>query len=121
MYDELAEIAEKEFGDIVVSHQLFYRRTAVPLKLRLLIRDGTYMDVWLDPAIQRYTYHWEQRAVRGMIHRHDNAPDHPTISTFPKHFHDGQEENVHPSTISSDPIIALREFLEFVRHSLKNL
>ncbi len=63
-------------------------------------------------------YHWEQRAVRGVIHRHDNAPDHPEISTFPKHFHDGAEDALAPSTIPDEPIAALREFLHFVRKQL---
>ena len=115
MYEELGRIAINEFRDIVVDWALFYRRTAHPLKLRLLLRDETYIDVWLGLSQERYSYHWEQRAVRGVLHRHDNAPDHPEISTFPKHFHDGSEENVCPSKIPDDPRQALREFLRFVR------
>jgi len=118
MYDKLAEIAVSEFGDIVTDWKLFYRRAAVPIKLRLHIQDGTYIDIWVNPSQGRYSYHWEQRAVRGIIHRHDNAPDHPEISTFPKHFHDGSEAKVLPSEISNDPSQAIREFLEFIRQRL---
>ncbi len=119
MYDKLARIAQTEFGDIVTRVQLFRRRAAIPTKLRLFIRDGTFVDVWISLDRRRYAYHWEQRAVRGLIHRHDNAPDHPEIPTFPKHFHDGREEIVQPSTISDDPPQALREFLTFVRECLQ--
>ena len=114
MYEELARIAESEFGDIITGWQFFYRRATISLKLRLQVRDETYIDVWVSPD-GRYAYHWEQRAIRGMLHRHDNAPDHPEITTFPKHFHDGSEDRVLPSDISDDPRKALREFLLFVR------
>ncbi|MBS1250959.1 MAG: hypothetical protein MAG431_02558 [Chloroflexi bacterium] len=119
MYEELAEIAENEFGDLVTGWHLFCRRAAIPLKLRLEIRDGTYLDIWVNSSRDRYAYHWEQRAVRGKIHRHDNAPDHPEIKTFPKHFHDGSEDNVLPSHIPDNPRLALRKFLQFVRRQLE--
>lgn len=121
MYEELARIAEGEFGDIVTGWQLSYRRAAIPLKLRLRIRDGTYVDVWINPSVGRFSFHWEQRAARGVIHRHDNAPDHAEISTFPKHFHDGSEDNVIPSKISDEPQDALREFLAFVRRKIMEI
>ena len=117
-YALLAHIAESEFADIVSHSQLIYRRANIPLKLRLFLRDQTTLDVWLNPDQSRYSYHWEQRAARGLLHRHDNAPDHPQIATFPKHFHNGSEEAVEPSHISDDPPIALREFLTFVRAQL---
>lgn len=119
MYEELAHLAENEFGDIIVAWHFIYRRASIPLKLRLQIRDETYIDIWVSDSADRYSYHWEQRAVKGLIHRHDNAPDHPEISTFPKHFHDGSEENIRPSNISGNPLDALREFLLFVRRKLE--
>jgi hypothetical protein len=78
-----------------------------------------FVDVWIDPLYSRYSFHWEQRAKRGLIYRHDNAPDHPHIATFPKHFHDGDERQVEESHISDNPKDALREFLEFVRVKLE--
>ncbi|RLC81129.1 MAG: hypothetical protein DRI61_04375 [Chloroflexi bacterium] len=119
MYDELARIAQSEFGDIIIGYRILRRRTAAPLKLRLLVKDGTFIDIWLSPDRKRYSYHWEQRAVRGLVYRHDNAPDHPEIPTFPKHFHDGSEENVLPSYLPDEPSAALREFLNFVRFQLR--
>jgi hypothetical protein len=80
--------------------------------------DGTLLDVWLSPDLARYAYHWEQRAKRGLIHRHDNAPDHPNIFTFPKHFHNGSETAIEESHIPDDPQAALRQFLGFVRAKL---
>lgn len=118
MYEDLAKIAVKQFGDVVTDWRLFYRRSELPVKLRLFIRDGSYLDVWVSPSQERYSYHWEQRAVRGMIHRRDNAPDHPEIATFPKHFHDGSEENIQPSEISDQPAQALQEMLSFVQQRL---
>lgn len=120
MYEELAHLAESEFEDIVTGWSFIYRRASIPLKLRLQIRDGTFVDVWVGDSKDRYSYHWEQRAIRGMIHRHDNAPDHPEISSFSKHFHDGSEDNLHPSAISNEPVAALREFLAFIRKSLQD-
>jgi hypothetical protein len=91
---DLRRIADNEFGDIVMSCEYLYRRSAMPEKLRLHFRDKTFADVWVNPDGSRYSFHWEQRAVRGTIHRHDNAPDFPSIGTFPKHFHDGAEDQV---------------------------
>lgn len=121
MYEQLAQMVAAEFSDILIGHAILGRRSAAPLKLRLQIRDDTFVDVWLSLDQQRYAYHWEQRAVRGLIHRHDNAPDHPDISTFPKHFHNGSEDQIEPSTISSNPQTAVREFLTFVRQRLNQL
>lgn len=118
MYDALALIAQVEFSDIIVGHSIVGRRAAAALKLRLFVLDGTYVDIWLSLDHRRFSYHWEQRSVRGLLHRHDNAPDHPEIPTFPKHFHDGSEDAITASFISSDPLLATREFLIFVRKRL---
>ena len=45
--------------------------------------------------------------------------DHPEVAMFPKHFHDGQEDNVRVSSIPDDAELAVREFLSFVRSSLE--
>ncbi len=118
IYETLSHIALTEFDDIIISRQLIYRRATTPIKLRLFVRDETFIDVGFSPNLMRYSYHWEQRAVRGLLHRHDNAPDHPHIPTFPKHFHNGTEDAVESSAISDDPETALREFLQFVRSQL---
>lgn len=40
------------------------------------------------------------------------------ISTFPKHLHNGSEENVKESTLSDEPKEALRQFLIFTKRIL---
>jgi len=121
MYETLEQIARSEFGDLVSDVRRGGRRAGIILKIRLLIRDGTFVDVWLAPDSTRYSYHWEQRARRGLIHRHDNAPDHPDIATFPRHFHDGSEAGVRESHLPDEPRDALRFFLQFVRERLAAL
>jgi len=118
VYDQLAHMALTEFGDIIIQAEMMGRRARVPLKLRLYVRDSSFLDVWLSPDQQRYAYHWEQRAKRGLFYRHDNAPDHPEVATHPKHFHNGSENAIEESYISDDPLIALREFLRFVQQKL---
>jgi hypothetical protein len=118
MYDELIQLAQTEFGDVVARTEAIGRRAGVTLKMRLHLIDATIVDVWLSPDLKRYAYHWEQRAARGVLHRHDNAPDHPQVSTFPKHFHNGSEDAIEESHIPDEPIHALRFFLSFVRSSL---
>ncbi len=115
MYDRLVNIALTEYSDVIARAQTLGRRSAIALKLRLFVRDGTFIDIWVSPDHTRYSYHWEQRAQRGLIHRHDNAPDHPEIETFPKHLHDGAESTVVSSDISDGPPTALRQILNFVR------
>jgi hypothetical protein len=67
-----------------------------------------------------YSFHWESTLQDGLIHRWDNAPDHPEVKTFPKHFHKGSKKNVKGSNISEDPKEALREVLNFIRFKLKS-
>jgi len=43
---------------------------------------------------------------------------HEKIKTFPKHFHQGSEENVKESNIGDNPEIAIRDFLKFVRENM---
>ena len=121
MYDTLAHVALTEFADTVTGVRRIYRRAGITLKLRLDIRDGTFVDVWLNPTGTRYAIHWEQRAQRGCLHRHDNAPDHPHIATHPKHFHNGSESNLEESYIPDIPADALCYFLSFVQDELASL
>lgn len=118
-YKQIEKMAHSKFPDIVTSSQIIHKRSAGSAKLRFHFNDHTYMDIWLSET-GKYSYHWEQRARRGLIHRHDNAPDHPEIDTFPKHFHDGDEQNVAPSYLTDEPLQAVREFLESIRQFLKS-
>ena len=111
--ERLREIAEVEFGDIVIE-------AFIPdiNELRLILRDGSFVDVWFSLKLEnRYSFHWERRAIDGRIYRHDNAPHRrwESVATFPRHFHDASETNVTESHISEVPEEALREFLTFAR------
>lgn len=112
----LREIAEVEFGEIVVD-----TKSPDLNELRIMLVDGSFVDVWFSLKLEgRYSYHWECKAIDGTIYRHDNAPHKlwRELETFPKHFHDGSEERVQESVISEVPEEGLREFLAFVRDRL---
>ena len=121
-YETLKTIAEHEFSDIVVNAHITSLPTGAPLKLRLDIVDGSLLDVFISVS-GRYSYHWERRFIPAEdLYRHDNAPHKKWqyVATFPKHFHNGREDNVVESHISTIPENALREFLLFARHKLLN-
>ena len=114
--ERLAELATVEFADIV-------QDAWVPgtNELRIALSDGSFVDVWFSLKLEgRYSFHWERQAIDGSIYRHDNAPHHRwrSVATFPHHFHNGSEERVIESRLSSDPEAALREFLMFARDRL---
>jgi len=114
--ERLREIAELEFADIVVE-------AFVPgiNELRIILTDGSLVDVWFSLKLpDRYSYHWERRAIDGKIYRHDNAPHKrwQTVATFPHHFHNGSEPDVSASHLSKVPEEALREFLTFARNRM---
>ncbi len=120
IYKTLETISQREFGDIVVSAQIISLPTGMPLKLRFDIVDGSLLDVFIS-ASGRYSYHWERRLIPANdLYRHDNAPHKKWqyVATFPKHFHDGSEDNVVESHISDVPEDAIRDFLTFVRDKL---
>lgn len=112
----LLEIAAVEFADIVdeaYSPDLN--------ELRIILKDGSFIDAWFSLKLKgRYSYHWDRMTVDGKIYRHDNAPHKQwqSVSTFPKHFHNGGEGQVIASNISGDPGEALRQFLQFARQKL---
>ena len=83
--------------------------------------DGSFLDVWFSRRIpNRYAYHWERRPINGSIYRHDNRPHERLkgMKNFPRHFHDGNEDNIKESMINEDPKKAIREFLNFIRSKL---
>jgi hypothetical protein len=121
IYEHLRQIANEEFRDIVVSTEIEVLPTGDPRKLRLHVVDGSLVDVFVS-LTGRYSYHWQRTETAGStLYRHDNAP-HTSwryVSTYPKHFHDGSEQNVVASHLSIDPPTALREFCYFVRRTLQ--
>lgn len=122
IYEELREIALHEFAEIVVHAEIQRLPTGDPRKLRLSIVDNSFVDIFVS-ITGRYSYHWGRASTAGSaIYRHDNAPHKAWryIATFPKHFHNGSEENVTESTISSRPAEAIRSFCRFVLKKLQS-
>lgn len=117
IYSKLKEIAEKEFGDIIKSTNFIGGKASAPNKLRLYFVDNSFLDVWLSEDGD-YSYHWEHRAQRGLIHRWDNAPDHLELDTFPKHFHNGSDKDIKESELDEDYEKAIRNVLIFIQRKL---
>ena len=116
---KLKDIAEIEFADIV--EDVFITDVN---QLRIILKDSTFIDVWYSLRLKgRYSYHWERKHIDGLIYRHDNAPHKKWCytKTFPKHFHDGEEEKVTESSLSEIPEVGLRELLLFVRWKLSSI
>ena len=115
LLEEFARLAEVEFADIVV------QAGSIGTKLRILLCDSSYIDVWVSEKLAgRFGFHWERRHLDGSMFRYDNFPDTnwQGLSTFPYHFHDGTYEHVLEGPFSLGCREALREFLEFARQRL---
>jgi len=66
-----------------------------------------------DPILTRpkYRYHLQTSDGR-LISRWDNAPHHPTVSTFPDHRHDDRD-GIHPAPSMNVPDV-LDAVLQFI-------
>ena len=114
-YFRLKSIALQEFPDIVVSASVMKGPLNTTKSLRIFFIDNSFLEVCISE--KKYSYHWQ---LADKIYRHDNAPHkkHEKVKTFPKHFHQGSEENVKESSIADNPEIAISYFLKFVRENM---
>ena len=117
IYQTLVDLALADFDDVVTETKFVGGTPSSPNKLRLLIIDRSFLDIWLS-ADGDYSYHWERRGQTGEIYRWDNAPHHAQVSTFPDHQHRGNEQTIIESNLNSVPELALREILVFVRQEI---
>jgi len=111
----LRRIAEVEFTDVVV------QADRIGAKLRVLLTDTSYVDVWVSRKLQgRFGFHWERRHLDGQLFRYDNFPDTDwaTVSTYPFHFHDGGQDKVVASPFSQTVEQGFREFMAFVQQRI---
>lgn len=114
--DLLRRIAEVEFAIIVVQADI------LGAKLRVLLADTSYVDVWVSRTLPgRFGFHWERRHLDGRIYRYDNFPDTnwSGISTFPFHFHDGDQDVVIAAPFALTIEQGFREFMAFVQRTVK--
>ena len=112
----LKEISEIEFHEIVKDVIIQDIN-----QLRIIFIDDSFVEVWYSlKLVDRFSYHWERRHIDGSVYRHDNAPHKKwsTLSTFPKHFHNGNEDQVTESYLEDDPETGLRAFLSFIRRQM---
>jgi hypothetical protein len=114
----LKRIIDAEYADILTDSIIFRG------KLRAFVEDSSFIDVWFSLKISgRFSYHWERRHIDGSMYRHDNFPDTnwQRVSTYPKHFHNGSQDAVEESNIDENPVVGLRQFMEFVRSQLAKM
>lgn len=71
LYKHLKRVAETEFGEIVEDGLIVWSSAGRARKLRLMLIDATYVDIWYSLDGQ-YSIHWEQSDLRNTIYRHDN-------------------------------------------------
>jgi hypothetical protein len=113
--DQLQRIAEIEFAAIVA------QTDRLGAKLRILLTDTSFVDVWVSrKLVDRFGFHWERRHLDGHIYRYDNFPDTNwnAVSTFPLHFHDGDQNNVVASPFAMNLEQGFRDFMAFVQHKM---
>jgi len=109
--DEIRRIAEVEFAPIVTDV------TVMGVKLRIILADTSYVDVWVSKKLEnRFGFHWERGHLEGAIYRYDNFPDTDWkhIPTYPFHFHKGSQDTVEAPSFSQDVIQGFRDFMGFV-------
>jgi len=116
-YLSLKKLIEKHYPELIRSVTFIGGTELAPDKLRAHLKDNTFLDIWLS-LDGDYSYHWEQRAKRGIIYRWDNAPDHSEIKSHPKHFHNKTDSEVKASYLPSQPEEAIKEIFDFIRKNL---
>ena len=112
---QLRRIADVEFAAIVAQTDV------LGAKLRVLLTDTSYVDVWVSRSLSgRFGFHWERRHLDGRIYRYDNFPDTnwSSVATFPAHFHDGDQDTVVDAPFSSPLEQGFREFMAFVQRGM---
>ena len=110
LYEQFVQIAQQRIPHLLNSTELIGGTPSNPRTLRLLLRNGSFLDSCLTP-IGYYSFHWDHTVLDGGIHRWDNAPHYPSIETHPHHFHDSRETNVTSSHAPVDEPLKLFEFV----------
>ncbi len=111
----------RKFNDIISDVVQYEVPPGVLVKVRVIMVDGSFLDIYWS-ATGKYSLHYERRHINGRFYRHDNAPHtkHSHVRTFPKHYHNGSEDNVIESHLPDEPIKAVEEFLKAIREIMKS-
>ncbi len=113
--ERLRRIAEVEFAAIVVQTDF------LGAKMRVMLADTSYVDVWASRKLSgRFGFHWERQHLNGHIYRYDNFPDTnwSGVSTFPFHFHDGDQNTVVAAPFAPTLEQDFREFMAFAQRKM---
>ncbi len=116
-FEELQFIVKDQFLDIVADII-----NLSPDKLRLILRDKSFVDIRLSQTIRnRFDFHWERWHIDKTIYRYDNFPDtrFKQIKTFPYHLHLKTEGRVTAITFRKTLPGAFTDFMSFVRQIMK--
>ena len=108
----LAMLAKEEFMDILLNPPEIFED-----RIRLKLIDGSLMIIRY-PLENKYSFCWQREFE---MYRINTAPHHKYISTFPRHIHDGSEDNVIEDRITSfenTPEENMRNVLIWVRKKL---
>lgn len=112
---DLQRIAEIQFSDIVLDTNILEH------KLRITLIDSSVVDVHVSQKLpDKFSFHWEVKDATGTIHRYDNFPDKnwSYLSTYPYHFHNGEQNNVIVPPFPLDIMNGFVAFMEFVKGEL---
>jgi hypothetical protein len=116
-YQHLLTVALSEFPHLVIGGSWIGGTVFKPRVLRLHLSDRSYMDIRF--AVDGYAFHWERRAIDGLLYRWDDAPHHREVSTFPHHLHSGSESHIVDSELPVDSHeSALRYILGFIEKQI---
>jgi len=113
--EQLRRIAEVKFAALVVQTDF------LGSKLRVLLTDTSYVDVWAARKLSgRFGFHWERQYLDGHIYRYDNFPDTnwSDVSTFPFHFHNGAQNTVIAAPFALTREQGFRDFMAFVQRTI---
>lgn len=113
--ERFCRIAEVEFAAVVVQTDF------LGAKLRVLLTDTSYVDVWASQKLSNlFGFHWERQHLDGRIYRYDNFPDTNCsgVSTFPFHFHDGDQNTIVAAPFTLTLEQGFREFMAFVQRTM---
>ena len=121
IYRWLVREGVRKFNDIISEVIHYEVPPGVLVKVRVIMVDGSFLDIYWSTT-GRYSLHYERRHINGRLYRHDNAPHprHSHVRTFPKHYHNGSEDNVIESYLPDEPIKAVEEFLKTIREIMKS-
>ncbi len=81
----IAQCAQEHFSEILSETPIIFSD-----KVRLVFTDGSFMEIRY-PVDSKYSFHWQREDE---IIRIDTAPHHRQLSTYPRHMHNGKENDV---------------------------